>query len=402
MKPVHLLHLVASSRGGGATHVRDLALGLDPARFAVQIVMPEDGGNVRREDFKAAAIPFHRVDIAAGFSPRALHHIRRLVTDVDILHVHGARAALFGRLAAASLGRRRPRVVYIIQGFSLPFYPAPRRLLMLALERLLAPFTDAVIAVSDEERRTFLAQNITSPEQVSVVWNSVHVAPFREAEGERISTRASLGLPNDAVLITTICRLYKPRDLQTLLTAFARLAETDLRLYLLVVGDGPDRPQVEALRERLGLASRVSSPSRVILAGQRQDIPAILTASDVFTLTTWGWEGLPFTILEAMAAARPVVATHAGGIPEAVVEGETGLLVPRRDATALAEALGRLAAEPELRASMGAAGRRRAETLFSQRRMIELTTMVYDRLLEKFPREMSGRLAETHPPPSPP
>jgi len=354
MKPVHLLHLVASSRGGGATHVRDLALGLDPARFAVQIVMPEDGGNVRREDFKAAAIPFHRVDIAAGFSPRALHHIRRLVTDVDILHVHGARAALFGRLAAASLGRRRPRVVYIIQGFSLPFYPAPRRLLMLALERLLAPFTDAVIAVSDEERRTFLAQNITSPEQVSVVWNSVHVAPFREAEGERISTRASLGLPNDAVLITTICRLYKPRDLQTLLTAFARLAE------------------------------------------------AILTASDVFTLTTWGWEGLPFTILEAMAAARPVVATHAGGIPEAVVEGETGLLVPRRDATALAEALGRLAAEPELRASMGAAGRRRAETLFSQRRMIELTTMVYDRLLEKFPREMSGRLAETHPPPSPP
>ncbi len=381
MALIRLLHLIASSRGGGATHVRDLALGLDRTRFAVQVAMPEDGGNVRREDFEAAGIPFHCVNIAAGFSLQSLWHIRRLAADVDILHVHGARAALFGRLAAASLGRRRPRVVYIIQGFSLPFYPLPRRLLMLALERLLALVTDAVIAVSQEERQAFMGQCILPSERISVIWNSVYVPPFRDAEGRRASIRSELGLPPDAILITTICRLHKPRDFETLLTAFASLADENPSLHLLIVGDGPDRTQIEGLRERLGVASRV------ILAGQRRDIPAILAASDIFTLTTWGWEGLPFTILEAMAAARPVVATRAGGIPEAVVEGETGFLVPRRDAAALAEALGRLAVDPDLRACLGAAGRHRAETLFSQQRMTERTTLIYDRLVATRPPE---------------
>ena len=379
MRQIRLLHLIASSRGGGATHVRDLALGLDPARFAQRVAMPEDDGNVRREDFEAAGMPFHPVNIAAGFSPAAFKRIRRLAAEVDILHAHGARAALFGRLAAASLGRHRPQVVYIIQGLSFPFYPPYRRLPILALERLLSPFTDAVIAVSQEERRAFLAQKTVPPERVSVVWNSVRVEPFRAAEGNRAPTRVNLGIPTDATLITTICRLYKPRDFETLLPAFARAAETFPRVYLLIVGDGPDRPRVEALRERLGLASRV------ILTGQRQDIPSILAASDIFTLTTWGWEGLPFTVLEAMAAARPVVATCAGGIPEAVAEGETGLLAPRRDVAALAEAFRRLVTDPGLRSRMGAAGRKRAETLFSQERMIELTTAVYNRLLEARP-----------------
>lgn len=373
--PIRLLHLIASSRGGGATHVRDLALGLDRARFTVQVAMPEDGGNVSRGDFEGAGVPFHRVDIAAGFSPAALRQIRRLATRVDILHAHGARAALFGRLAAASLGQRRPKVVYIIQGFSLPFYPAYRRIPMLALERLLAPVTDAVIAVSEEERRSFLAQGLLPPGQVSVVWNSIRVAPFVEAARNRAPARAGLGLPPDAVLIAIICRLYKPRDLETLLTAFARLAASDKSVYLLVVGEGPDRPQVEALKGRLGLADRV------ILTGQRRDIPDILAATDIYTLTTWGWEGLPFTVLEAMAAARPVVATRAGGIPEAVVQEETGLLVPRRDAPALAQALGRLVDDPGLRERMGRAGRQRAEQFFSPRRMVERTTAVYDRLL---------------------
>jgi len=375
MERTRLLHLIASSRGGGATHVRDLALGLDPARFAVQVAMPTDGGNVRREDFGAVGVPFHRVDIATGFSWPALRQVRRLAAGVDILHVHGARAALFGRLAAASLGRRRPRVVYIIQGFSLPFYPAYRRIPMLLLERLLAPFTDAVIAVSEEERRTFLAQRILPPDRVSVVWNSVRVAPFREAERNRRGTRLGLGLPDDAVVITIICRLYKPRDFDTLLMAFAHLVRSDRRAYLLIVGDGPDRRHLETLRRQLKLSDRV------ILTGQRRDIPDILAASDIYTLTTWGWEGLPFTVLEAMAAARPVVATRAGGIPEAVAHGETGLLVPRRDVALLAEALARLAADPVLRARMGAAGQKRAETLFSQQHMIERTTAIYDRLL---------------------
>ena len=281
----------------------------------------------------------------------------------------------------ASLGRARPRIVYIIQGFSLPYYPAYRRLPMLAGERLLSPFTDTVIAVSHDERRAYLTANPISPERISVVWNSVDVTPFCDAERNRHVWRSELRLPDDAVVITTICRLYKPRDVETILRAFASLVGTDPPTYLLVVGDGPDRPHIEALRDRLGLGSRV------ILTGQRNDIPDVMAASDIFTLTTWGWEGLPFTVLEAMASARPVVATRAGGIPEAVVEGETGLLVPRRDVPALSDAYACLIADASLRSRMGAAGRERARSMFSQKRMIELTSAVYDRLVSQAGRE---------------
>jgi glycosyltransferase involved in cell wall biosynthesis len=349
--------------------------------------MPEDGGNVGREDLEPAGVPLYRVDIASGFSPGALRRIRQLAGESDILHVHGARAALFGRLAAASLGRGRPGVVFIIQGFSLPFYAGARRWLLLAIERALAAVTDAVIAVSEEERRAFLAQGTVPAERVSVVWNSVHTERFREAEASRIPTRTALGLFPETTVITTVCRLYKPRDFETLLAAFAGLLQVYPNVHLLIVGDGPDQPSIESLRAQFGLGGRIT------LTGQRRDVPALLAATDIYALTTWGWEGLPFTILEAMAAARPVVATRAGGIPEAVVEGETGLLVPRRDPMALTSVLGQLVSDPARRTRMGIAGRRRAETLFTQERMVESTVQVYTQVLR-------DRTPERHMPPA--
>lgn len=377
MKRIRLLHLIASSRGGGATHVRSLALGLDPTRFAVQVAMPEDGGHVGAADFQAAGIPFHRVDIAEGLSIGEIGWIRRLASSVDILHIHGARAALHGRFAVATARRRKPRVVYTIHAFALPYYALHRRIALLAVERMLASRTDAVIAVCHQERRAFLAQRITVPERVSVVWNSVDSQPFRGAEASKLPTRVALGLPPDATVITTVCRLHKQRDFDTLLRAFARLAHPGRALYLLVVGDGPDRPKVEALIEELGLGSTV------ILTGQRTDIPEVLAASDIFTLTAWGWEGLPIAVLEAMAAGLPVVASDAGGNSEAIVEEETGLLVPRRDVVALADGFARLVGNTEMRVRMGAAGRQRAEAVFSPERMIELTTKVYDQVLAR-------------------
>jgi len=383
MSAYRILHLIASSRGGGTTHVRDLALGLDPAHFATRVAMPDDGGQFGPADFAAAGIPCEPVAIASGFSPGALAQVRRLDAQADMLHVHGARAALFGRLAALSLGRRRPRVVYIIQGFALPFYPWLQRAALATLERLLAPTTDQVIAVSAEEQRAYLGLHTLPAERTCVIPNSVALGPFQAAAGQRTAMREALGLAPDALVITTICRLYKPRDFETLLEAFSQLcaargcaAPGGGPLVLLIVGDGPDGPQVEALRDRLGLGEHVR------LTGQRRDVPALLAASDIYTLTTWGWEGLPFTVLEAMAAARPVVATHAGGTAEAVEQGETGVLVPRCDAAALEAALDTLVADAALRERMGAAGRARAAECFSPARTLELTAQLYERVLE--------------------
>lgn len=374
MTSIRLLHIVASSRGGGAAHVRDLVLGLDRTRFSVQVAMPEDGGNVRQEDFEVAQIPFHRVDIAAGFSLRAFQDIRRLAARVDILHVHGARAALFGRLAAASLGRRRPHTVYTIHGFAAPHHPKPRRALLLAIERALAPITDRFIAVSWAERDALLAAGIGSLEKVKVVWNGIDMARFRDVAVNRAAQRTALDLPPDAPLITTVCRLYKPRDFDTLLRAFRDVAEAIPSAHLLIAGDGPYRPQVKSLIGRLGLDDRVK------LAGFRQDVPQILAASDIFVLSTALWEGLPLTVLEAMASGLPVVASDVGGIAEAVRNMETGIIIPQKDPQALSEALLELLADREKAVAMGQMGRERAEVHFTRERMARETMEIYEAL----------------------
>jgi glycosyltransferase involved in cell wall biosynthesis len=371
---IHVLHLVASSRGGGAAHVRDLAQRLDRSRLAVQVAMPKDGGNVRQKDFEAVGIPFHRVDIATGFSFQSLWRVRRLLAQTDILHVHGARAALFGRLAAMSLARR-PCVIYTIHGFAAPHYSQPRRGVLLAVERAFSPVTDLFIAVCHTEGEALLKADIAAPDCVQVVWNGIEVTRFRDIATDRVAQRAALGVPSDAFLITTICRLYKPRDFDTLLRAFRQLATIHSAAHLLIVGDGPLRSKVEQQISALSLTDRVT------LAGWRDDLPAIYAASDMYTLTTWGWEGLPLTVLEAMAAGLPVVATDAGGAHEAIENEVTGLLVQRREVEQLAGAFMRMVDDADLRHSMGQAGQQRACALFSVEKMVERIETIYARML---------------------
>lgn len=375
MTRISVLELVASSRGGGAVHVRDLALGLDRTHFAPQVAMPEDGGNVSLGDFLDAGIPFHRVDIAAGFSLRALRQLRLLAAEVDILHVHGARAALFGRLAAIALGRQRPHVVYTIHGFAAPHYPAPRRQLLFAVERCLAGCTGQWISVSNAERESLLRAGMADPSRTAVIWNGIDVTPFANVRQDCHSARSELDLPQDAFVLTTICRLYRPRDFPTLLRAFRVVQSTMPQAHLLVVGDGPLRTQVEN-----GIVS-LALQDRVRLLGMRRDVPQVLGATDLFVLSSGEWEGLPLSVLEAMAAALPVVASDVGGTREAVMDGRTGYLFPPGDATALAQRLQLLAQDPVMAQQMGQQGRARIEQHFARDRMVRETAVLYGRLL---------------------
>jgi glycosyltransferase involved in cell wall biosynthesis len=377
VKPLRVLQVVASSRGGGAAHVRELALGLDRGRVDAAVAMPEDGGTVSREDFGRAGIAFFALPIARGFSRRAVGALVRWGREIDVLHVHGARAALFGRLAAAWLRQQRPRVIYTVHGFAAPHYPQPRRAALLAVERALAPLTDRVVAVCHAEREELLAAKLARPDRVQVVWNGVDVSRFAGAEpggaapGSATARRA-LGLPPAARVLTTVCRLDRPRDFDTLLAAFAGLCRTHADLHLLVVGDGPLRPAIERQVASRRLAGQVT------LAGWQHDMPGVYAASDLYVLTTWGWEGLPLSVLEAMASGLAVVATRAGGMPEAIVDGGTGRLVERGDAAGLSAALGALLDSAAQRAQMGAAGRARAVQHFTTARMVAETCLIYE------------------------
>ncbi|OQB28837.1 MAG: putative glycosyltransferase EpsD [Chloroflexi bacterium ADurb.Bin180] len=376
MTAVRVLELVASSRGGGAAHVRDLAAGLQQLGYDVWVGMAQDGGNVRPEDLEAKGVIFHRLDFATGFSVSALGRLRGLLADVQILHLHGARAALFGRLALLSLpSGSRPRSIYSIHGFAAPHYAFARRQLLLGVERLLAPATDWWVCVSNAERQALLSTGIADPLRVQVIWNGIDTSRFTPERTGQSDTKRDLGLPVDAYVATTICRLFRPRDFGTLLAAFRSVKSELDSAHLLIVGDGPLRSEVENQVRALQLKSSVH------LLGMRRDIPRLLQASDVLVLSSRGWEGLPLTVLEAMASALPVIASDVGGTREALQDGETGYLYPPGDAATLASLLLRLASDPALAAAMGRSGLARVRQYFGVGRMVQETAALYERLV---------------------
>lgn len=182
------------------------------------------------------------------------------------------------------------------------------------------------------------------------------VEPPREA-ADGSAVRREFGIPEDRLLVTCVARLVERKGHEDLIRA------ADGKAALLFVGDGPFRPRLEG--------------KGAILAGSRRDIPEILAASDVVALPSRFGEGCPNALLEAMAAGRPVVATRAGGTPEVVADGETGILVPPGDVEALRAALGRLAEDPGFRRRLGEAGRVRARAEFGVDKLVKLYEELY-------------------------
>ncbi|MFH2011075.1 MAG: glycosyltransferase [bacterium] len=374
MSRIRLLHLIASGRGGAASHVRELALGLGE-RFDVGVVMPDDGGNVGPDDFTDTAVRFHPLEIAHPRDWRAMMRLRSLITgqECQLLHLHGARAAFYGRLVHLALPRPRPKLVYSVHGFMVPHYPQPRRLLSTVQERFQAAQVDRFIAVSHAERDALVRAGF--PDRIDVVWLGIDTEAFARPRRAPEALRAELGVRPGQLVVMCLCRFFWPRDLATLIQGFARAKRRAPTLRLVLVGDGPWRPQLLQHISAAGLAGDV------ILPGLRHDVVELLHAADIFTLTSGGGDGLPVSILEAMAAGRPVVATASDGIPEEVVHGETGLLVPKGGVSELAEALVRLARDAPLRERWGAAGRDRVRRHFRRELMITNLAESYGRTL---------------------
>jgi len=373
---IRLLHLIASDRGGAASHVRDLALGLPEEQFDVGVVMPDEKGNVGPSSFADSAVRFHSLKIAHPQDWRAMMRLRSLVAQhrCQILHLHGARAAFYGRLVHLSLPPPRPKLVYSVHGFMIPHYRVPRRLLATLQERAQAVQVDRFIAVSHAERDALIRAGF--PNRIDVVWLGIEPEAFARPLRSSEALRAELGVLPGELVVTSVCRFFWPRDLATLIEGFAVAKRRMPSLRLLLVGDGPWRPKLLRHISSHGLARDV------ILPGQRLDVAELLHASDVFVLTSGGGDGLPVSILEAMAAARPVVATASDGIPEEVVHGETGLLVAKADPRSLADALVRLSEDAGLRQRWGAAGRDRVERHFRRELMIANMAESYRRTLD--------------------
>jgi len=384
MSKRRVLQVVASSRGGGAEVVRCLVKELDPACYESTVIMPDDGGQLSASDLEAVGARCIHLDIAAGFSPCEWRRLRRFVRGgrFDVVHCHGARAALWTRLAA--IGPHRPRIVFSVHGLSIVHYHGLRRTSLLGIERLLQSVTDATLCDSEAEQADVIRHGIAHPRRTHLVRNGIDLERLDHGGHERSTARAALGLDPDQPVLVTVCRLYKPRDFDTLLRAARAVVNRLPTTRLLIVGDGPLRPTIEAQVQEMNLAGSVQ------LLGIVRDVGEVLAAADVFVLSTQGWEGLPLAPLEGMAMRLPVVVSDVGGSREAVQDGVTGLLVPPRRPQDLAEGLLRLLQDPQAARRMGQSGHDRVVRQFSARRMAADTMRIYSQLLHPCPRPPSN------------
>ena len=356
----------ADAVGGASVHVRDLARAMLERGHEVTVLAGGEGPVV--DQLHAAGVPFRSL----RFLSRSIHPIRDLraarelaeaLRDFgpDLLSVHTAKAGWIGRAVASWLGLP---VVYTPHGWSIAdrFSPWTGFAFHLA-ERAATKWATVIICVCQYEKELALRKRVAAPDRLQVVYNGVHDIP-----AEFIANPATA-----PVRIVSVARFEAPKDHRTLLRALATIPTREWQLDL--VGDGPLLPQTRALANELGIAAKVH------FLGYQPDPARTLARAGIFALSSRS-EGFPRSILEAMRAGLPVVATPVGGIPEAVRDGVNGLLATT---AGLAAALTKLIDNPELRAQLGAEARRTYETRFRFTRMAEETADIYRSLLSKSP-----------------
>jgi len=361
-QPRRLLVAAQPLDGGVARHVIALVGALPHDRFAVDVACPRTSTTWAELEgvpgVELHAIGPHRRAHAGDTA--SLLTLARLAGRADVLHVHSSKAGFLGRVASLLQGRRR-RCVFTPHGWSFWAAEGAESRLYAGVERAAARWCGAIVALSRDERDAGLAEGVGRPEQYRVIPNGVRLDRFV--------------LPRSPVRgrILMIGRLAPPKRPDLALRALAAVRTRVPEAELHVVGDGPLRGSAERLAGELGLGESVR------FLGHREDVPELLAHAECALLAS-DYEGCPLSVVEAMAASVPVVATAAGGTAELVTPGRTGTLAPRGDADALAAALEDVLADPARAAELGAEGRRNAEADLSLERMVERLVGLYDEL----------------------
>jgi glycosyltransferase involved in cell wall biosynthesis len=324
-------------------------------------------------------VPALQRRLAPAADLRAFRDVFRILRQVRprIVHTHMAKAGTIGRAAAIVCNllspRQRIRLVHTYHGHVLEGYFAGwQTRVFIAIERLLARFTDRLIAISPRIRADLVEQfRIGRLAQYAVVPLGFDLAPFaRVDDGSRQSARATLGLAADVPVVTTTGRLTAIKQHQLFIGMARLLAARHPDAVFLIAGDGEERDALTRLAREEGVADRVR------FLGWWRDLPALYAATDVFVLTSRN-EGTPVALIEAMAAAVPGVATDVGGVGDVVHDAALGTLVPFGDVTALAGAVDRYLQSPDLRRETGARARSSVLARYDVERLVRDIRQLY-------------------------
>jgi glycosyltransferase involved in cell wall biosynthesis len=346
---------------------------LDRRRFDLRVVCLSGEGPLS-ERYRRMGIPVVTLPLTSLYGKSMLSNGRQFSRyirqeRIQIVHAHDMYSNIFvtpwARLASA------PVVITSRRWW----HSLPNRKLQIG-NRAAFRMASAVLANSPQVARSVEETEGVPSNRVWVVSNFVDDSAYQPlSDAERSDTRAAWGLPGDALVVGCVARLVPVKDHGTLIRAFATLRSNDPRLRLVLVGDGESRPQLESLASALGVTESTIFTGELRGGGNHHrmfDISVLCSLS----------EGFPNSLVEAMAAGVPIVATSVGGNIDAVIEGMNGLLVPVQSPEALAAALGNLIADPVRRVAMGEAGRERARTQYGATEAVKSLETMYERLLE--------------------
>jgi len=352
---------------GVQVHVRDLAKGLIARGHQVTVLVGGRGPFL--EDLARNRIPFQAIpelvrQLDPIRDPLAGLRLRKLFKQLrpDLVSTHSSKGGILGRLAARSLGLP---VTFTAHGWSFTPALAPRAAAFYRLvEKLAAPLSTRIITVAEHDRALALRQGVGRQAQVSTIHNGVPAIPESlRAIPEREPPR-----------IIMVARFDSQKDHETLFRALALLQDRAWRVEL--VGDGPKEEEMKGLARGLGIADRLQ------FSGLCGDVPQRLANAQIFALMT-NYEGFPISILEAMRAGLPVIASNVAGVSESVQDVRTGVVIPPRDVPAAKAGLEKLLSSAVLRKQMGLAGRRRYEDEFTFDKMVDATIAVYRDAIEQ-------------------
>jgi glycosyltransferase involved in cell wall biosynthesis len=383
---VKVLMLTGYLAGGGARSILEIAKGIDRSRFKVTVCRLLKGYHSKEPDCLTERFDELGVQVTS-ICPREVGAIRGWLSlyrflrerDITILHTHSPYSGFLGRVIGRAAG---VPVIVSTQHTVEAIYSLKTRL----LDQLTFPLADSVVCVSEGVRDSLHIGTRLVLKRMAVIHNGVDISSVDEIiRGTGVEARGRWGWRRGDPVVGNVARLSPLKNQKCLIEAMRLIVGRKPRARLAIVGWGELEQELESQVERSQLQDHV------VFLGHRtaSEVFEILAAIDVFALPSM-CEGFSLTILEAMAAGKPVVATDVVGVREAVVDGETGLLVPFGDPHALAEAILDLLEDPGRSRAMGAAGRRHVEKLFSATIMAHRYEQLYEELIRKTTNSVEG------------
>jgi glycosyltransferase involved in cell wall biosynthesis len=379
------------SGAGVKRNLIDIALNLDKESYEVIGIFPDklfsnvvhkNLSQTYKEIFKMAGFKYYILEIPRELSPmtdlKSIWRLRNILRSEhpDILHCHSSLAGALGRLAVASLYKRRPKVIYTPHLMYYQNAKGIKRSIYWRIEKLLWPLADAIIAVGQSECEA-LKRDFSPAKNLYCINNGIDIAGgVSIVPSARESLCDELNVNDKSVFILSLARLEPQKDVLTLLRAFISVANQYSDAVLLLAGGGTASQIKEARR----LIEEANLSRRAFLLGWRDDPDLLLTAADIAVLST-NIEGLPYALLEAMAAGKPLLGSRTQGVVDCILDGYNGYLFSIGDTKPCAERLSKLLRDSALRERLGRAGKKYVLENFSLKTMLGNTEALYDKVL---------------------